>query len=653
MAEDEMANGAPSQARFDRNMAWLRQAAPSVHERMAALSAPAGHVIVEPTNPADINFQIDGRLFFNGGADTQARRDVEAFLAAPPKITWPPLQPGGESPIVDPMRERIDAFVAASGLGGGGTPAHHRAVALIALGVGLGTHLNRLIRILDVRHIIAVEPIPDFLWHSLWLQDWADWDALLRSRGGSLKLVVEDVPEDAANRIDWHLAEHCMPTIDGTYIQQTYASGTLERVRRDLYARLYSIRGEGFFEDEIRMLVNATINLARGDVRLMINGRPTARPLPVIIVGAGPSLDAAMPYLAALRGRAVVFSAGTALGTLMRAGLTPDFQFEIENMVENYESMAAVAAKHDLAGVTLVASASVDPRTPPLFGKHILYLRDNNMSAAIYGDEETTILGTSPNCMTLAIRMAAAMGFTDVYLFGADFGSRHPARHHVSDSIWMTDPEWAERYERTAETMKIELPGNFGGRIYTNQMLQLFLTHTQNLIQASAGMTYYNCSDGARVRGAIPRMPAQVQLPVASVAPAAIVAAIGRTTVPALPPDADALYRFARIFRRWARDLVAELSRLRDQRADLISWHDAIFGSLRAGEDAAPRRVMVEGSLTMIMRHVLHYALRHDLMAAPTFLAEVHDGFADALDAMADQVDQSVAGAIAKKGDQR
>jgi len=644
--QGETRAGAPSRDLFERNMAWLRATAPSLHERLATMSAPAGRVVVDPGDPNDINFLADGRLFFADGAITQARRDVDAFLSRPEKVSWAPLRPGGKSPIVDPLRERIDAFVAAIRQPAGGVPAHHRAAALVSLGIGLGTHLACLMEKLEIRHIIAVEPIPDFLWHSLWLQDWAGWDDTLRARGGTLKLVAEEDPEHAADMIDWHLAEHCMPTIDGTYIHQGYASGILQRCKLDLYERLRSVRGEGFFEDEIRMLVNASANLAQADVRLVTNAKPVAQPLPVFIVGSGPSLDAALPHLSALRDRAVLFSAGTALGTLLRAGLTPDFQFEIENRVENYEGVAAVAAQFDLTDVTLIAAAAVDRRMPPLFGRHILYLRDNNMSAAIYGNDETTIHGTSPNCMTLAIRMAAAMGFGDVYLFGADFGSRHPTRHHASNSIWTSDPAWAERYARVAEAMTIELPGNFGGRVYTNRMLRLFLTHAQNLIRASAGMTFHNCSDGARIRGAVPRMPGQVKLPPPAVAADIVVAGIRARTVEAPRPDAVTLNRYATNFRLWVIGLAATLTRLRDAGTDLIGWHDAIFGSLGTGEDAAARRIMVQGSLTMMMRHALYYALRHDLLADPAFLAQVHDGLVEALRAMADQVDAATANVL-------
>ncbi len=637
-----------AQARFERNMAWLREATPSIHERFAMMSAPSGRIVVDPGNPDDINFLADGRLFFTDGAIAQARRDVDAFLSRPEKVSWAPLKPGGKSPIVDPLRERVDAFVAATGQSASGMPAHHRAATLVALGIGLGTHLARLMEMLEIRHVIAVEPIPDFLWHSLWLQDWAGWNDTLRARGGMLKLVVEENPEHAVDKIDGQLAEHCMPTIDGTYIQQGYASGILQRCKLDLYERLRAIRGEGFFEDEIRMLVNTSANLTRADVRLLTNAKPVVQPLPVFIVGSGPSLDAALPHLTALRDRAVLFSAGTALGTLLRAGLKPDFQFEIENRVENYEGVAAVAAQFDLTDVTLVAAAAVDRRMPPLFGRHVLYLRDNNMSAAIYGNDQTTIHGTSPNCMTLAIRMAAAMGFGDVYLFGADFGSRHPTRHHASNSIWMSDPAWAERYATVAEAMTIELPGNFGGRVYTNRMLRLFLTHSQNLIRASDGMTFHNCSDGARIAGAVPRMPGQVKLPPAPVAADDVAAGIRARTIAAPRPDAITLNRYATSFRHWAAGLAATLTRLRDAGTDLIGWHDAVFGSLGIGEDAAARRIMVEGSLAMMMRHALYYALRHDLMAAPAFLAQVHEGFVEALGAMADQVDAATAGVLAE-----
>lgn len=649
MSED---GTAPSQDRFERNMAWLRDAAPQVHDRLAALTHPAGRIVADPQTPSDLNFLADGRLFFDGGVASQARRDVEAFLAAPEKVSWPPLVSDYGSPVVGPMRRRIDAFVQRAGLRSDTPPAHHCGAALIAFGVGLGGHLARLIEAREFRHVVAVEPIADFLWHSLWLQDWAAWDARLKERRGTLKLVLKDDAEDIVNQAHWHLADHCLRTIDGTYIQQAYRSELLDRCRQALRARLFSVRNEGFFEDEILMLTNATRNLASPGVKLVTNARAPARPLPAVLVGAGPSLDGALPHLARLRDRAIFFSAGTALGTLMRAGLAPDFHCEIENTEENYKGVAAVAAAHDLSGVTLIGSATVDPRMPALFGDRVLYLRDANMSSALYGDAATTIQGTSPNCMTLALRMAAGMGFGDVYLFGADFGARHPRKHHVSDSIWMTDPQWIARYERIADSMTIELPGNFGGKVYTNKLLQLFLTHAQALIQASEGVTFHNCSDGARIRGTIPRVAARVEPGMPPRSPAAVKAEIVATTRSSQPhslAEPARLRDFGRTCRLWASDLLAALARLRDEGGDLIAWHDAIFGSLAApaagDPDAPARRILFEGSLALVFRHAFHYALRNPVAADPAFLAEVHDGFAETIAAMLDQLDRAIAGA--------
>ncbi|MFX8957509.1 hypothetical protein ABTN31_19490, partial [Acinetobacter baumannii] len=82
-------------------------------------------------------------------------------------------------------------------------------------------------------------------------------------------------------------------------------------------------------------------------------------------------------------------------------GIVPDFHCEIENTEENYQALEPVAAAHDPSGVTLIGSATVDPRMPELFGGNLLYLRDMGMSAVLYADDMTAIVATTPNCVTL------------------------------------------------------------------------------------------------------------------------------------------------------------------------------------------------------------------------------------------------------------
>lgn len=630
----------PSEALFLRNMEKLAAVAPDLHQQMLGIKATAGRVATDASDPGDINFIVDGRPFYATGlgARAHARREVDTYLATPQRLNWAPLTVV-ESPVANYMREDVDAFVQAHSLAPGGEAGHHRAAVLVMFGLGLGEPLKLLLEAREFRQVIVIEPITEFLWHSLWLQDWEGWFNLLAARGGHLRIVTGDDAEMLSTTAHLHLlATGAM--FDGTYCYGHYSSLILDACAKRFYDRINSISGEGYFEDELIMTVNSTRNLSCRPVRLITNRRPSEKTVPAIIVGAGPSLDKAMPYLAALREGAVVFSAGSTIGTLMRHGLAPDFHCEIENTDENYRALEPVAAAHDLSGVTFVGSATVDPRMPDLFGSNLLYLRDMGMSAVLYADDMTAIVATTPNCVTLATRMVARFGFREVYLFGTDFGSRLPNMHHVADSIWMTDPVWRERYDKIAETMTLPMPANFGGKVYTNRMLEYFLHSTQGLIATASDITFYNCADGVRIAGAAPRLPSQVRFPIAREQRLAVVAEI-RDAAHAYAPgglvDRTRVRRFQATFRAWINVLRGDFARIGDGGGDLIDVHDAIHGSLppagTQGEEGG-LRILAWGSLAMMFRHAFHYAVRHGLIADDAYRGVVLGAFGAALDHM-------------------
>jgi len=635
----------PSEALFLRNMEKLAAVAPDIHARMADIKAVAGRVVQDADDAGDINFVVDGRQFYGSGlgARAHARREVEKYLTAPQQLSWAPLTEP-ESAIANLMRERVDAFAQSRGLRPGGQPGHHRAAVLVMFGLGLGEPLRLLLGALEFRHVIVVEPIAEFIWHSLWLQDWAGWLDLLAARGGTLRVTSDDDAEIMSTIAHQHLLA-TGAIFDGTYCYGHYSSSALDNTVKRFYDRVNSITGEGFFEDELIMTINSTRNLTRRPVRLITNHRATEKTVPAMIIGAGPSLAAALPHIAANREGAIVFSAGTTLGSLLRYGIVPDFHCEIENSEENFDALAPVAAAHDLSGITLIASATVDPRMPDLFGGSLLYLRDQGMSACLYADAMTAIDGTPPNCMTLATRMISRFGLREVYLFGTDFGSRRPELHHVADSIWMTDPVWREKYDRSVEAMNMPMPANFGGKAYSNKLLEYFLHSAQRLIKNASDVTFFNCSDGVRIAGAAPRLPAQVAVRATRQQRLAAFAKICEATEPHAPGDLidqPRAAQFRRLFAQWIHDLLDDLARIGRDGGDLIDIHDAIYGSIDRFGQGAPAvgiRIMAWGSLAMMFRHAFHYAVRHQLIADAGLMGVVLAGFRASLLEMRRQFD--------------
>lgn len=212
----------------------------------------------------------------------------------------------------------------------------------------------------------------------------------------------------------------------------------------------------------------------------------------------------------------------------------------------------------------------------------------------------------------------------------------------------MTDPEWRSRYESRLGQMTVERPGNFGGKAYTNQLLEYFLHVSQSIIAASRDITFFNCSDGVRIEHTIPKAPKAVRLTSTMVD--------RRDTIPkilaAAPPraagdmiDRQRAYRFQAMYRDWQQDITSKLIALEIAGADLIAIHDAVAASIDAGEEMGEARgigTTSRGSLSLMLLHALQCAIRHDLLADREMLSAVTTGLREAVSAMADAVDNMI-----------
>lgn len=638
-----------SAERFERNLAAFADAVPELYAVLAAIDAPAARLVAQPGEPGDINLDLGGRLLYGGGARRLGAAEVDSYLASPGRIT---CTPPGDNGMVADVTELMRQAVAARGGAPATAPAAHRGAVLIMFGIGLGEPVGRLIDALPLRHVVILEPYVEILWHSLWVQDWANWLAEIDRRGGSFQLLVGEDARTMLETVFNHLRDRCFSTLDGLYLYRHYANATLQACWDGLlqrHAPLFS--SKGFFEDELRMFENTAINIGR-PVALIRRDARIGHDLPAVIVAAGPSLDASLADVARLREGCVLFTAGTTLSTLVRRDIEPDFHCEIENTPENFLALTSASTGRDLRGIRLIGSATVDPRIPPLFGDSLLFLRHNTLSAKVFGDNAQALEGTTPNCINLAARAAVHLGFRDIYLFGTDFGSRHPDRHHVSDSIWVTDPVWRMEYDRLVGPMSIGIPANFGGKAYTNRTLQDALWSLETLIARTARQVRFtNCSNGVAVAGAVRKAGAQVALPTRPAADKAAMiarivdAAVGRHAGGALI-DRPRIARFRDAYLAWAAMLSTDLAALRPGLHDLVDCADAIdraFSALDGMAEGAAVRTLTEGSIMVMFQTAFHHAIGHDQVADARLLELAVTALTDSLARMRSGLEQTMA----------
>jgi hypothetical protein len=385
---------------------------------------------------------------------------------------------------------------------------------LVVFGVGLGFHLTPLIERTGARQVVIVEPDPALLGAALAAVDWQALFERHESQGCRFALITAADAREVAERLLTEITLRGELFLDGTwlFVHPPYPLALFAAVRAlisERYQPLLIVQGN--YRDECLMIVNSFENLRVNPFGLIDAGRQPARPEPVFVIGSGPSLDGDIADIKRLRERCLVFSCGSALQACLGHGIRPDFHVELENHDLIFEILSHAAGNHDLAGITLVASLTIDPRVPPMFDRTLMYFRHRTVPACVFGARTYEMAFAAPTVTNVALRVAISFGFTNFYLFGTDLGTRRPDKVHADHTAYRDLP--VVREIEKAFNFALDVPGNFGGTVKTDGMFFSPARRNIETLIAVSGVTVRNCSDGVRIAGARPLRARGLRLP--------------------------------------------------------------------------------------------------------------------------------------------
>jgi hypothetical protein len=601
-----------SGALADRSRALFAERFPEV---LAAIDRepPQSSIISDGGVPIDV--LIGDRRAYDGDARQQAATQVDAFIAKPRRLIMEtPDTAGLVSEICIGLKLAMERALHEAGAAEIARGPISAPTFLIVFGVGLGYHLEPLMRRTGARWLIVVEPFVEFIGHSFQAVDWRSMIDGIEAAGGDVHIITELDPSRIISAVMHEIAQHGTPYLDGSWVFTHYPVWAFaESVKRLHGACEFAYINRGFFEDELVMMTNAVTNFATRSFWLL-DGKPRLhRPETAVIVGAGPSLDEAIETLHRIRDRVVLFSGGTALRPLLRNGLVPDFHCELENGPHIAEVLVEARQHGDFSKVLLIASATVDAAVAPLFDESILFFRDSVSSTRILHGDIMPLNGAAPTCVNTALSAGAALGFTNFVLFGADCGMRPGTHHHAEGTIYLDLEKWQRKMPQR-ERYPLEVEGNFGGIATTNWVYDASRRMLIDLI-ATYGLNVVNCSDGALITGAVPRVAEALEIDGPRLDHARIVAELKRSMAHYRPSellrDRD-LVGLRGKSRAMYRDLRAVIDGSAIEQADFAGVFDAMIKFLR---DAAVgtygyAHALPDGSLTALPRIAMFYGCR-------------------------------------------
>lgn len=564
-------------------------------------------VVVEDGTAVDI--VIGDTRLYGGNVRGFAEGQVTAFMKKPLRLFMEnPGAVGLISEICVRMLTSVRGELAERGITEIQRHPTGNPTFLIIFGLGLGHHVMELARRTEARWLIVVEPNLDLIKHSFQALDWAALLERFDASEGGVYLVTDPDPARMVQGIVSRVSQHGIPFIDGAWVFTHYPFWSFAEARAKLHdAAQYAFVNRGFFEDEIKMMTNAVANFTASPYWLIEGRRRLQRPETVAIVGAGPSLDEAIPTLRRIRDRIVLFSGGTSLRPLLRAGIVPDFHCELENVPVVVDVLKEAAKYGDLSQIRLIASATVDPRVPPMFREAWFFFRDSVSSSMLLAGDLRILSGAAPTCVNTAMAAAVTLGFTEFAFFGTDCGTRIGGLDHASDTVYGTS------IVKARDNFPIEVEGNFGGTAKTDWIYDACRRMLGEAIRVF-GLSPINTSDGALIPGARPVVPEAVELETPPVDREALVDDLKQAVIAYQPAEILRERDFAGMVedtKRFYRELRERLAEFKSEDVDFAGVYRAIRKFLgEAHEKYREADSMCNGTLFALPRIAMFYGYR-------------------------------------------
>lgn len=500
--------------RFERNLDALEPHNPTLVEQLRRAQDPISKLVETETG---LNLDIGHTLFYDTNVETFVDTQFSEFEDDPYRINigWPDSEYVPPRLISRLSLQHIKVAMEEAGIGPQPEGKQRDTAGfIVSLGIGIGDHIGRLIDRFDAQSLVLVEQFQDFIWFSLHLNPWDEWIEKIEAQNGKVFIIMSDSAPSAITAVVDALRSDHGGTLDGSLLYTHYRSSLVRQIHKGLSDQIsYIGSNRGFFEDENIMIQNATRNFIAKDFKLWRSRPRREKVCPAFVVAAGPSVDGSIDVIRKFRDGVVLISCGSGLKVLLAYGIKPDYHVEVENTFGQADILERVASQHDLSGITLVAAATVNPRTAAVFDETVFFHRDSVCSTRFL-EMEVPIQNAVPTVANCGLRFALGMAFREIYLFGVDLGKRIDAPHHSKQSAYYTDEDFMFSFQGTEESVRFPFKSeaNFGGLVQTSDGFLLSRLFLERVIRNYRGYNVYNCSDGIEIPNSIPRLPSSVDI---------------------------------------------------------------------------------------------------------------------------------------------
>ncbi|TMO57471.1 motility associated factor glycosyltransferase family protein [Pseudoalteromonas phenolica] len=381
--------------------------------------------------------------------------------------------------------------------------------ASMIFGIGLGYHLEKLFDEVTFNYSFIVEPNFELFFASLFCIEWDKIIAKVDESNGCLFLYLGTTYSEFFDDLNKTIEDIGAYSIAKTFCYQHYPDININKTIDDFFKNYFRLlNGFGFYDDAVVSLGHTLSHISKKSnfwtgAEAFVEKTDSC---PAFVVGNGPSLDASIEFLKSNQDKGIIIAAGTALNSLLKVGIKPDFHVQIERPRRNYDILLDTTDKNILKEINLLTTNVLYPETTSLYGWSGLALKGNEagtdyyvLSRLFYGMQFQNIIPFSnPLVANTAASFAASLGFDEVYLFGVDNGVPDSGEHHSKHSIYESG-----KY-KLIEGYRHRVKGNLGGELNSNDLYLVSKYQLESLARVSPEVNFYNVGEGAELKGFYP-----------------------------------------------------------------------------------------------------------------------------------------------------
>jgi len=492
-------------ATFVNNMAVLKKYMPDVFNFYQNYTPTRVKLIFDDNG--HLNLVSNGSLIYQDDPKKSSEQQVVDFLKNPRHLTYHVNRDGNDTYEHERVLENIvERRIKDVGLNNTAAFSKGEQIDFIAfMGTGLGYHLQNLFSQHAIRYAFIYEPDPDCFYCTLHSVDIGEMIKSCFSRGGQLTLQIGGNANGFVNEIAKIFKRKGYFNASRLFLYRHYLSDDTNdafQMVHDLAHRYVS--GWGFCEDEIIGISHTLSNITKLQFpSLLLSAKELKRVQPVFIIGNGPSLDVSIDYLKEHAHKAIIFSCGTALKTLLKNGIIPDIHIEMERPAILLDLVLKMGTKEQLKEIDLICLNTVYPEVLKLFKKAHLILKPVDAGSTFIkefiSDKFSEVMYCNPTVSNAAASIAIEMGFKNLILFGVDYGFKDDSHHHSKDSIYYKDNEDLN-FKLPKMKGVLKVPGNFTDEVSTTQIFDGSRMMLEMLLQDNPDVNCINTSDGAKIQ---------------------------------------------------------------------------------------------------------------------------------------------------------